>query len=154
MAITMLDSLTSEKNIGSFISKNIFDALVNYYDRTIKFVTNDSEGSDDPQDFTTRWRSYFNLLLMNRFYDKLLKQKTVNEREQIKNMTSLQQVVYKPLAEMFIVRSIQYLESDDMRDNYQMMIPTEEIEIGHEQSLLFTLQADIKNNFNTYKVRQ
>ena len=58
MAIILLDKLTSERNIGSFISKNIFDALADYYDNALKVITNDVEEQENPDTFN--WLAYLN----------------------------------------------------------------------------------------------
>ena len=150
-AIIFLDKLTDEKNIGSYVSKNVFDSLVSYFKSNVKRVSQESDSNEDSSfDFIP----YFNLMLMNRFWDKLFKKPAFNEREAIKNMTVLQQSVYIHLAEKFIPKAIALLEDPDMESNYELMFDNENFKIGEEEKLCFVVYSESKNNLNKYKIQQ
>jgi len=150
-AIIFLDKLTDEKNIGSYVSKNVFDSLVSYFKSNVKRV---SQESDSTEDSSFDFIPYFNLMLMNRFWDKLFKKPAFNEREAIKNMTVLQQSVYIHLAEKFIPKAIALLEDPDMESNYELMFDNENFMIGEEEKLCFVVYSESKNNLNKYKIQQ
>lgn len=134
-AIVMLDKLTVEDNIGSFISKNVFDSLANFWKKTIDKVAVDFDTTkSDPHNFN--FTPYLNMLLMNRFYDKLFKKPFFNEREMIKCMMIIQQQIYINMADKFIPKAIEYLESKEMVENASLMIDNEYLKIDNEHKLV------------------
>jgi len=148
----MLDKLTEEKNIGNFISKNVFDALIEYWKETIDKVADDFDTITDPKGFN--FLPYLNMFLMNRFYDKLFKKPFFNEREMIKNMMMVQQSLYIKMADKFLPKAIEYLESKDVSENHSLMIGNEWFKINCEHKLVFKIYLESKGNFNIYIVNQ
>jgi hypothetical protein len=51
LAIVFMDRLTSENNIGAYVSKNFFDALSTYYTRMVDSVVAGCNNDTDPKNF-------------------------------------------------------------------------------------------------------
>ena len=151
--IILCNQLTKEINIGAFVSKNCFSLFVGQYERLITYVNKDFDRSLNNKNFECNY--YVNMILMSRFFDNLFKKTFINERQRIANMLTLQQKLYKPIADVFIPKGIEILENEHMRQmNPDLLISrTEILKIGNEKELYFWIQNE-KQNLSPEQISQ
>lgn len=79
--------------------------LEKYCDKDLPCITN--------PDFNPE--PYVFLILMNRFWDQLYKKEFLNARIRIRNMLSLQEILFKPISEELIKKAIENLEDEQLK---------------------------------------
>ena len=150
--IILLIQLTEELNIGAFVSKNLFVELSNHYGDLLDLVR--SKWDSDKDDANYDASLLYTLLMMNRFFDNLFKRTFINERERMKNMLLLQQILFRVSSEVLIPSAIDILENEDMRqENPQNLIDKDKFKMGDEIDLIFHLELEKKTGGFSYHKR-
>lgn len=89
--------------------------------------------------------------LMNRFWDKLFEKDFMNEKETIRNMLKIQEIIFSPQASDQIPQVITILDDYDLYKSYKNIIDINLFEKGHENELVHFL---LKDQLNYYQKKQ
>ena len=144
--------LTDELNIGAFVSKNLFRDLASHYGDLLDLVR--SKWDFDKDDANYDPSPFYTLLMMNRFFDNLFKRTFINERERMKNMLLLQQILFRVSSEVLIPSCIDILEDEAMRqENPENLIDKSKFKMKEEIDLIFHLELEKKTGGFTYHKR-